>query len=224
MTSLYDILGVTPSASPAQIKAGYRKAAMRWHPDRNPDNKEVAERRFKELGHAYSVLSDPVKRREYDESMQRPDGTAHDAAAADEQSADDVFLQAMVEFAMQLARRGYNVDVLFGALISQGCPERVARLIADRVVTQAKEFEQPKRARRAERSDTHAADGSSAAEAVQGASRRTLGKIIGGMSALILILLFFKPPVEILHSTTDPGKKSRRSPWCRNPLNLVERP
>lgn len=63
---LYKVLGVSRTASDADIKKAYRKLAMKWHPDQNPDNKEVAEREFKAISEAYSVLSDPDKRRTYD--------------------------------------------------------------------------------------------------------------------------------------------------------------
>ena len=62
----YEILGVKKDATEQEIKKAYRKLAIRWHPDKNPDNKEEAEERFKEISEAYSVLSDPKKRQEYD--------------------------------------------------------------------------------------------------------------------------------------------------------------
>ncbi|MGC2769905.1 MAG: molecular chaperone DnaJ [Candidatus Acidiferrum sp.] len=62
----YEVLSVTKTASLEEIKSSYRKAAMQWHPDRNPDNKEEAEIRFRECTEAYSVLSDPQKRQIYD--------------------------------------------------------------------------------------------------------------------------------------------------------------
>mmetsp|Transcript_30051 Transcript_30051/g.39540 ORF Transcript_30051/g.39540 Transcript_30051/m.39540 type:complete len:315 (-) Transcript_30051:252-1196(-) len=64
--SFYDVLGVPKDADENQIKKAYRKLAIRWHPDKNPDNKEEAEEIFKLVSEAYSVLSDPVKRRNYD--------------------------------------------------------------------------------------------------------------------------------------------------------------
>lgn len=63
----YEILGVSRDASPEQIKKAYRKQAMQWHPDRNPDKKEEATRRFKDIAEAYSVLSDDKKRQIYDQ-------------------------------------------------------------------------------------------------------------------------------------------------------------
>jgi molecular chaperone DnaJ len=62
----YEILGVKREASVEEIKASYRQSALKWHPDRNPVNKEEAEIKFRECTEAYSVLSDPQKRQVYD--------------------------------------------------------------------------------------------------------------------------------------------------------------
>jgi len=61
----YEVLGVERSASQQEIKSSYRKLAVQFHPDRNSGNKE-AEERFKEAAEAYSVLTDPEKRAQYD--------------------------------------------------------------------------------------------------------------------------------------------------------------
>ncbi|MCZ7645482.1 MAG: molecular chaperone DnaJ [Planctomycetota bacterium] len=63
----YEVLGVKKDAPPDEIKKAFRDAAKKWHPDRNPDNKAEAEKRFKEVAEAYSVLSDDEKRKRYDQ-------------------------------------------------------------------------------------------------------------------------------------------------------------
>jgi len=62
----YEVLGISKSATPDELKKAYRKLAMQYHPDRNPDNKESAEK-FKEICEAYEVLSDADKRQRYDQ-------------------------------------------------------------------------------------------------------------------------------------------------------------
>lgn len=62
----YEVLGVSKNADAAEIKKAYRKLALQYHPDKNPDNKE-AEERFKEAAEAYDVLSNEEKKRKYDQ-------------------------------------------------------------------------------------------------------------------------------------------------------------
>ena len=62
----YDVLGVSKSADATEMKKAYRKLAMKYHPDKNPGDKE-AEEKFKEINEAYEVLSDETKRRNYDQ-------------------------------------------------------------------------------------------------------------------------------------------------------------
>ena len=66
MNDYYEILGVDKGSSKDDIKKAYRKVAMKFHPDRNPGNKE-AETKFKEAAEAYSVLSDNQKKAQYDQ-------------------------------------------------------------------------------------------------------------------------------------------------------------
>ena len=62
----YEVLGINKNASEDEIKKAYRKLAIKYHPDRNPDSKE-AEEKFKEAAEAYDVLHDPQKRQQYDQ-------------------------------------------------------------------------------------------------------------------------------------------------------------
>jgi DnaJ-class molecular chaperone len=62
----YQILGVTDNASQEDIKNAFRKLAFKYHPDKNPGNEKQAEKKFKEINEAYSILGDAVKRQQYD--------------------------------------------------------------------------------------------------------------------------------------------------------------
>lgn len=87
----YDILGVPKDASTEQIKAAYRKMALKYHPDRNPDNKE-SENKFKEAAQAYEVLSDDAKRARYDQHGQAgADSNFTGEGYNDSHNMDDIF-------------------------------------------------------------------------------------------------------------------------------------
>ena len=62
----YEVLGVSKEATPEEIRKAYKKLAIKWHPDKHVDDKKEAEEKFKEIAEAYSILSDPDKKREYD--------------------------------------------------------------------------------------------------------------------------------------------------------------
>jgi len=63
----YEILGISRDASAEEIKKAYRRLAVKYHPDRNPGNSKEAEEKFKEVSEAYKILSDPEKKRIYDQ-------------------------------------------------------------------------------------------------------------------------------------------------------------
>ena len=87
----YSLLGLSKGADAAEIKKAYRKLAQKYHPDRNPDDKQ-AEERFKEITEAYAVLSDPQKKQQYDQFG--------DTGFHQRYSQEDIF-------------RGFNVNDIF---------------------------------------------------------------------------------------------------------------
>jgi molecular chaperone DnaJ len=85
----YEVLGVSKSATPEEIKKAYRKVAIQFHPDKNPGNKE-AEEKFKEAAEAYEVLSDAEKRANYDRFGHSRGGGAY---GGHHMNMDDIFSQ-----------------------------------------------------------------------------------------------------------------------------------
>lgn len=88
----YKILGVSESASDDEIKKVYRKLAVKYHPDKNPGNKE-AEAKFKDISAAYYVLSDPKRKREYDQIRKFGGAQASNFAGAQGFNFEDLLRQ-----------------------------------------------------------------------------------------------------------------------------------
>jgi len=88
-TKFYDVLGVPPTASEAELKTAYKKGALRHHPDKNAHNPDAAEK-FKDLSRAYEVLSDPQKRGLYD---QYGEEGLEQGGGAGGMNAEDLFAQ-----------------------------------------------------------------------------------------------------------------------------------
>lgn len=86
----YDVLGVSKSAEADEIKKSYRKLAIKFHPDKNPDDK-LAEDQFKEAAEAYDVLSNPEKRRKYDQFGHQ--GAAGGGYRGENMNMEDIFSQ-----------------------------------------------------------------------------------------------------------------------------------
>jgi curved DNA-binding protein CbpA len=144
MATLYDTLGVHASATGEEIKRAYRKAAMRWHPDRNAGHEEVARVAFQDVKNAYAILSDVSQREVYDAvyAEQMRAWEAHQAREAREQAKREAAARAAAEaeyaervaVAMRFAGEGHNRDVVFGVLIGQQCEAALAAQIAASVV------------------------------------------------------------------------------------------
>ena len=89
----YEVLGVDKGATANEIKKAYRKLALKFHPDKNPDNKE-AEEKFKEAAEAYEILSNPEKKSRYDQfGHAGMGGAAGGGGFGGGMSMDDIFSQ-----------------------------------------------------------------------------------------------------------------------------------
>lgn len=138
MLTYYEILGVKESAAFEEIKGAYRRKAMQWHPDRNPDNRPLAEEKFKEIGAAYKVLSDPEQRAAYDADLasQRTSNTSQQqkntsyGPSMSESEAEQMFFEQMLDLAMELASRGFNAEKISKMLMALDCPESIAKAVA----------------------------------------------------------------------------------------------
>ena len=121
----YGILGVSKSASSVEVKKAYRKLAMQYHPDRNPQKQAWAHRKFKEINEAYAVLGDPQKRSQYDQF-----GTAGDIG--------DIFTSPFTSSTFQEMMRDLGgaglglgfLDSIFGRATKGGGPSFNSRRFA----------------------------------------------------------------------------------------------
>jgi curved DNA-binding protein CbpA len=143
MATLYETLGVPAHATDDEIKRAYRKAAMKWHPDRNHGTEDTARVAFQEIKDAYAILSDAGQRKVYDtvyaeqmrewtaQQTRRERAQAQREAAA--RAADEAAYAEMVSIAIRFADQGHNRDVLFGVLLGRQCEPHRAAQIADSV-------------------------------------------------------------------------------------------
>lgn len=141
--TLYATLGVESDATLDEIKRAYRRAAMKWHPDRNPGREAEAHLAFQEIRDAYAILSDETQRRVYDDVFEQEMHrwqAEHAAQEEQEQAAQreaqrlaQEHYEKMVVIAMRFADDGHNRDVLFGVLLGRDCEAELAGRIADSV-------------------------------------------------------------------------------------------
>ncbi|CAN0627575.1 Heat shock protein DnaJ domain protein [Burkholderia multivorans] len=136
MMTLYELLGVREDATDEEIKRGYRKAAMKAHPDRNVGSEAAAHARFQEVKEAYAILSDPAQRRVYD-TVYAEEMLRHARLREEEerlQAEREAEYARLVALAMRFAEAGHNRDIVFGVLLGRDCDVQVAERIADSVV------------------------------------------------------------------------------------------
>lgn len=122
MKDYYQLLEITPESNEDEIRKSYRRLAMLYHPDRNPDKPE-AEEKFKEVAEAYGVLTDPVKRQQYDASRKMgADFTAGGQNGGFNYSQEDIlrdlfrdprFQQMFQGLLQEFARRGFRANQHF---------------------------------------------------------------------------------------------------------------
>lgn len=105
----YDVLGIAKTAGSDEIKKAYRKLAIKYHPDKNPGDK-AAEEKFKEISTAYEVLSNPDKRRQYDQLGHEAYTSSGHGGGADFRHAQDIFSQ----FFGGGSGGGFSFEDLFG--------------------------------------------------------------------------------------------------------------
>mgnify|MGYP000173930051 CR=1 FL=1 len=127
----YEVLGVGRDASQEEIRRAFKKLAMKYHPDRNPDNRAEAEERFKELAEAYEVLGDPDKRQRYDQfglDGLRGTGFQH-FSSVDDIFGSDLFTSIFDEMGFfgfgggqgRRRRRGYDVEHEVALSLREAC-------------------------------------------------------------------------------------------------------
>ena len=141
MTTLYETLSVSENATAEEIKQAYRKAVMRWHPDRNVGQEHVARAAFLDVRHAYAILSDPAQRLVYDsvfaeemkrqEEQRRREEQEQAEREAAVRAAEEAEYASRVALAMRFATQGYNRDVVRGVLLAHDCRDDLACRIAD---------------------------------------------------------------------------------------------
>jgi curved DNA-binding protein CbpA len=143
MNTLYATLGVQSDATLGDIKLAYRRAAMKWHPDRNPGREADAHAAFQQIRDAYSILSDAGQRQVYDDVFEREMRRWEAEAAAEEAQKREAeeearrvaqeHYEAMVAVAIRFADDGHGRDVLFGVLLGRDCEADLAERISDSV-------------------------------------------------------------------------------------------
>ena len=138
----YEVLGVARDASDSDIKKAYHKLVMKYHPDRNPDNKD-AEEKFKEVNNAFDILKDPQKRAAYDRFGDAAFAGGNASGAGNPFGNGGFHFNmgggASMEDILREAMRGFGFGADFGAGAQHGAPQRGGRDLLDEVVIDLKD-------------------------------------------------------------------------------------
>lgn len=145
MVNPYEVLGISSNATREEIKMAYRREAMKWHPDRN-DNSSEARHRFQQAADAYRTLSSSSSSAgstdyqdhssggygQQDSASDYSSDSRQNQQGTDENTADTVFWDVMLDYAIKLAQSGLGESQIFADLRARGCPDRLASVIADK--------------------------------------------------------------------------------------------
>lgn len=144
----YDVLGIPVNSNLEEIKKAYRREAMKWHPDRCNNSPEAKER-FHQAAEAYKFLSENYSTNTDDSSAKYSTGESRSKRSdyarserysdshysrdqSEDQFADTVFWEVMLDFAIKLAQTGLNESEISNQLCHNGCQSRLATIIADK--------------------------------------------------------------------------------------------
>jgi curved DNA-binding protein CbpA len=160
MDDYYKVLELEKGATGDEVKANYRRLAMKWHPDRNAGSSE-AEERFKAISEAYSVLSAEASRREYDAALEgraaagAQGGYGHGYSGAygrgfaggfgqaqgfSREDAAGMFMNEMYNLAIELTMQNVGWRDIAAELIRRGCPDEAAQEIARKIEKRRKDM------------------------------------------------------------------------------------
>jgi DnaJ family protein B protein 6 len=122
----YEVLGLKKTATTDEVKKAFRKLAVKWHPDKNPDNKAEATEKFKEISEAYEILSDEHKRKNYDRygfaGLSKADVNSSYAHA------DDIFKHFFGSFGFENDDDQDFFSSRFGSIFGRGKKSRFGNL------------------------------------------------------------------------------------------------